>query len=400
MATEERDHTADWIVPAERRPPSALDLAAPDRRRDGRRPGGRRGGDGDRPGLARGGRAGARSRRSTPSARPRPASPWRGPRPPVRSRRRPSSRRRSRARSRSRTRPRPTGRLPGTGRGPRPRGDPRLRAARRLVAGRASARRDGTDRAAGAGPEPIAETFAPAPNGSDPGPAPARPARPTAQPDPFDERMIAFRDRAERVLVRLAAARCRPAGILSRTTRLDQARSHGRRHLRVPRNDRRAGSDRRNGPPVRRRADHPQRRALRPRGHVPGADRRADEGARPVRRDDPGRVRRHGPRPGHLRDDRRGALARLDLDLRRRQHPLHRLLPADEVRHRRAEGLLPAEDGDRRDPRRLLALGARGRLRRAGHQGLAPRRTPTATGSSTARRCGSPTGSARASSSC
>ncbi len=40
----------------------------------------------------------------------------------------------------------------------------------------------------------------------------------------------------------------------------------------------------------------------------------------------------------------------------------------DEVRHRRAEGVLPAEDGDRRDPRRLLALGARGRLRRAGHQ--------------------------------
>ena len=31
----------------------------------------------------------------------------------------------------------------------------------------------------------------------------------------------------------------------------------------------------------------------------------------------------------------------------RRQHPLHRLLPVDEVRHRRAEGPLPAEDGDR-----------------------------------------------------
>ena len=127
--------------------------------------------------------------------------------------------------------------------------------------------------------------------------------------------------------------------------------------------------DHRNGPPVRRRADHPQRRALRPRGLLPGADRRADEGARPVRGDDPRGVRRHGPRPDHLRDDRRRALARLDLDLRRRQHPLHRLLPADEVRHRRAEGLLPAEDGDRRDPRRLLALRARGRLRRPGHQG-------------------------------
>ncbi len=40
-------------------------------------------------------------------------------------------------------------------------------------------------------------------------------------------------------------------------------------------------------------------------------------------------------------------LAWLDLDLRRRQHPLHRLLPADEVRHRGAETALPAADGDR-----------------------------------------------------
>ena len=88
----------------------------------------------------------------------------------------------------------------------------------------------------------------------------------------------------------------------------------------------------------------------------------------------------------HLRDDRRGALARLDLDLRRRQHPLHRLLPADEVRHRRAEGVLPAEDGDRRDPRRLLALRARGRLRRAGHQVDREARTTTATGSSNGQK--------------
>ena len=34
-----------------------------------------------------------------------------------------------------------------------------------------------------------------------------------------------------------------------------------------------------------------------------------------------------------------------------RQHALHRLLPADEVRHRRAEAEVPAADGDRRDPR-------------------------------------------------
>ena len=76
----------------------------------------------------------------------------------------------------------------------------------------------------------------------------------------------------------------------------------------------------------------------------------------------------HGPRPHDLRDDRRGALARLDLDLRRHQHALHRQLPADEVRHRRAEAEVPAADGDRRDPRRVLALRARAGLRRAGDQ--------------------------------
>ena len=105
------------------------------------------------------------------------------------------------------------------------------------------------------------------------------------------------------------------------------------------------------------------------RGQVPRGDRRADEGARPVRGHDPRGVRRHGPRPVHLHADRRGALARVDLDLGRSQHPLHRLLPADEVRHRRAEGLLPAEDGDRRDSRRLLAVGARGGFGRSGDQG-------------------------------
>ena len=44
---------------------------------------------------------------------------------------------------------------------------------------------------------------------------------------------------------------------------------------------------------------------------------------------------------------------------RDRQHALHRLLPADEVRHRGAEAEVPAADGDRRDPRRLLAVRAR-----------------------------------------
>ena len=136
----------------------------------------------------------------------------------------------------------------------------------------------------------------------------------------------------------------------------------------VHRQDRRAEGDLRDGPPVRGRADHPERRALRRGRRVPRADRRADEGARPVRRHDPRGVRGHGPGPDDLRDDRRGALARLDLDLRHRQHALHRLLPADEVRHRRAEAEVPAADGHRRDPRRVLALRARAGLRRAGDQ--------------------------------
>ena len=68
----------------------------------------------------------------------------------------------------------------------------------------------------------------------------------------------------------------------------------------------------------------------------------------------------HGARPHHLRDDRRGALTRLDLGVRHREHPLHRLVPADEVRDRRAEAGVPAEDGQGRDPRRLLAVRAGG----------------------------------------
>ena len=62
------------------------------------------------------------------------------------------------------------------------------------------------------------------------------------------------------------------------------------------------------------------------------------------------------------------------------------------------EKFLP-RDGDRRDPRRVLAVRAGPRLRRPGDHDRAPRRTAT-TGSSTARRCGSRTACAPASSSC
>ncbi len=59
-----------------------------------------------------------------------------------------------------------------------------------------------------------------------------------------------------------------------------------------------------------------------------------------------------------------------------------------------------AEDGDRRDPRCLQPLRARARLRRPGDQVDRPARPTTATTSSTARRCGSRTACAPASSSC
>ena len=51
-----------------------------------------------------------------------------------------------------------------------------------------------------------------------------------------------------------------------------------------------------------------------------------------------------------------------------RQHALHRGLHADAARHRGAEAALPAEDGHRRGPRRLLDVRARLRLRRVGDQ--------------------------------
>ena len=58
-----------------------------------------------------------------------------------------------------------------------------------------------------------------------------------------------------------------------------------------------------------------------------------------------------------------------------RQHPLHRRPHDRPARHRRAEGLLPAPDGGRRGPRRLLHVRAGPGLGRLGdpHQGGARR---------------------------
>ncbi len=67
---------------------------------------------------------------------------------------------------------------------------------------------------------------------------------------------------------------------------------------------------------------------VRARRRLSDAARRAHEGARPLRRDDPGRVRRPRPRLHDLRDDRRGALPRLDEPLGRPEHaPDVRLRP-------------------------------------------------------------------------
>ena len=99
---------------------------------------------------------------------------------------------------------------------------------------------------------------------------------------------------------------------------------------------------------------YPVASELRARGRVPHGAGRADEGARPVRRDDPGGVRRARARPDHVRADPGRALARLDVALRRPEHALHLRVDDQDVRHRRAARALPAADGDRRDPLRVL----------------------------------------------
>ena len=113
-----------------------------------------------------------------------------------------------------------------------------------------------------------------------------------------------------------------------------------------------------------------------------------------VRHAHPAGVRRHGPRPGDLRAGHRGALARLDVDLRHRQRAVHRRRHDRVARHRGAEAAVPAADGRRGVPRRLLDDRARRPAPTAGdpHARHAARATST---SSTAPRCGSRTACAR-----
>ena len=104
-------------------------------------------------------------------------------------------------------------------------------------------------------------------------------------------------------------------------------------------------------PPGRHRARAPRR--------VPDRDRRGPQGARHLRADDPRGVRRAGRVAAHLRAVRRGDRPRLDERQRHHQHPLHRRLHADPARHRGAEAEVPAADGDRRGPRRVLDVASR-----------------------------------------
>src|SRR5207244_9766078 len=55
--------------------------------------------------------------------------------------------------------------------------------------------------------------------------------------------------------------------------------------------------------------------------------------------------------PHDLRARRRRTVAGMDVAQRHHEHALHGHLPAQEVRHRRAEAAVAAEDGHRRGPR-------------------------------------------------
>ena len=129
------------------------------------------------------------------------------------------------------------------------------------------------------------------------------------------------------------------------------------------------------------RRDPAGRHRARARRRVPHRDRRGPQGARHLRADDPRGVRRPRRVAADLRAGRRGDRARLDERQRDHQHPLHRGLHADAARHRGAEAEVPAADGDRRGPRRLLdeRAGLRLRRRRDHDQGPVARTRPTRT---------------------
>ena len=78
---------------------------------------------------------------------------------------------------------------------------------------------------------------------------------------------------------------------------------------------------------VRRQGDHPARAAAGARRRVPGRHRRRHARDGPVRPDHRRGVRRARRVAADLRAGGRGAVPGLDVDLRHRQHPLHRRVP-------------------------------------------------------------------------
>ena len=142
-----------------------------------------------------------------------------------------------------------------------------------------------------------------------------------------------------------------------------------------------------------RREVHPGRVGARARGPLSRSDRRADEGARPVRHHDPRGVRRARARPAHLHRRHRGARVRLDVAVGHRQHAHDRRAPDRAPRHRSAEAALAAAPRDRRAARVPLVVGGRRRAATRGTSRAGRRATATST-SSTARSSGSRTASA------
>ena len=132
------------------------------------------------------------------------------------------------------------------------------------------------------------------------------------------------------------------------------------------------------------------RARARQRRRVPARDRRADEGARALRRDHRRGLRRPRPVGVDLCADRHQGRVGLDGAVGHLQFAPDHGLGDRAQRHRGAEAQVPAEDGERRVPRQHRPDRAERRLRPAGDPHRSPGATATTT-SSTAARPGSPT---------
>jgi hypothetical protein len=106
---------------------------------------------------------------------------------------------------------------------------------------------------------------------------------------------------------------------------------------------------------ARRRAAARARRGVGAHQALPDRDRRAAQGHGAVRHDDPGGVRRTGPRHGRLHAGLRGDRARLDGNRRHPRQPHHVLLDHRPARHGGAEAAAAAEAGRGRAPHRARA---------------------------------------------